>query len=242
MRVAVVTPYHTESEALLRQCHDSVMAQTHPATHFMVADGHPRSTVASWPVEHIVLPRAHADNGNTPRAIGSLSAISQGFDAIAYLDADNWYRPDHVALMVGLCVGGAAIGTANRTLHRLDGSLMYCDLSSDGRRHVDTSCVFLARRAFRLAPVWSLMPKNLSPQCDRIFWQTCLSSALPRAHSLETTVCFRTRYAAHYEYCGEPPPPGALTTWEVNAPIRWWRAQSQEFRTEWLSYFNEGRW
>jgi hypothetical protein len=242
LRVAVITPYYTEREDVLRQCHESVLAQSHAARHFMVADGHPSAAVAAWDVEHIILPRAHGDNGNTPRAIGSLSAISQDFDAIAYLDADNWFRWDHIARMAGLCAGGAVICTSNRTLHRLDGSLLYCDLTNDGEAHIDTSCIFLGRRAFRLVPLWSLMPRQLSPQCDRVFWLGCRGSNLPRAHSRETTVAFRTRYAAHYEYCRETPPPGAVTTKEINAPIGWWFAQNAEYRGDWLSYFQQGGW
>jgi hypothetical protein len=144
--------------------------------------------------------------------------------------------------MTRLHADGAVICTANRTLHRLDGSLLYCDLTSDGRLHVDTSCIFLTRRAFRITPLWSLMPKRLSPQCDRIFWLGCLGSRLPRAHSRETTVAFRTRYAGHYDYCGEAPPPGAVTTEEFNETTRWWHGHSADYRNEWLEYFRHGGW
>jgi hypothetical protein len=34
--------------------------------------------------------------GNTPRAIGGILADAYGFDAVTYLDADNWYDPAHV--------------------------------------------------------------------------------------------------------------------------------------------------
>ncbi|MEM9692341.1 MAG: glycosyltransferase, partial [Myxococcota bacterium] len=153
-RVAVVTPYYREEAAVLEQCVASVAAQTVPVTHFVVADGHPQpDLVDRFRVEHLVLPDAHGDNGNTPRAIGSLSAVNRGFDAIAYLDADNWYRPEHIERMVALQRRtGASVCTSGRTIHRLDGSFMLVDRESDGLRHVDTSCLFLTRDAFRLVP------------------------------------------------------------------------------------------
>jgi hypothetical protein len=43
LTVAVVTPHHSEDLALLRRCHQSVLAQTYPCRHIMVADGLPRS-------------------------------------------------------------------------------------------------------------------------------------------------------------------------------------------------------
>src|SRR5579871_2244121 len=99
LKVAVVTPYYKESPEVLRKCHESVLAQTHKCDHFLVADGHPSPLFANHP-HHIILPHANGDNGNTPRAIGGLLAESQGYDAVAYLDADNWYEPTHIANLV----------------------------------------------------------------------------------------------------------------------------------------------
>jgi hypothetical protein len=243
MRVAVITPYYKESDEILMQCHESVAMQRHPATHFMIADGHPKALVAGWPVEHIVLPRAHADNGNTPRGIGSTSAISQGFDAIAYLDADNWYRPDHLEKLIEAQRStGAAICTCNRTMHRPDGSVLYWDLESNGVQFVDTSCLFLTERAFRMVALWGMMPKKLSPVCDRIFWMAICASRLPRAHLRYASVAFRTRYADHYTFAGEEPPAGAVTGEEFGRPTVWWNSQSPTFRNEWNRYFATGGW
>ena len=76
LKVAVVTPYFREPDAWLTQGIASVAAQTYPCTHILVADGFPRADLVPNTAQHIVLPQAHGDNGNTPRAIGSLSAIS----------------------------------------------------------------------------------------------------------------------------------------------------------------------
>jgi hypothetical protein len=83
LRVAVITPYHREELEILQKCHESVRQQTYPCAHYMVADGFPRQEIAIWPVEHIILSQPHSDSGNTPRGIGSFSAMNQGYDAIA---------------------------------------------------------------------------------------------------------------------------------------------------------------
>ncbi|MDP9413866.1 MAG: hypothetical protein M3Q08_07205 [Pseudomonadota bacterium] len=73
MKVAVVTPYYREPLETLERCHESVRRQPHSCTHFMVADGHPRAEVNSWPdVQHFALPVSHGDYGNTPRSIGGV--------------------------------------------------------------------------------------------------------------------------------------------------------------------------
>ena len=78
---AVITPYYKESLAVLERCHRSCQEQQGdwPLRHVMVADGHPRPELAGWNVDHIVLPQAHGDNGNTPRCLGAISAINQGY-------------------------------------------------------------------------------------------------------------------------------------------------------------------
>jgi glycosyltransferase involved in cell wall biosynthesis len=240
LRVAVITPYYQEAEDVLRTCYDSVRRQSYACTHFLVADGSPRLDVLTWPAEHIVLPRPHEDLGNTPRAIGSLAAMNQGFDAIAFLDADNWYCPDHVEAMVDLHRRtGAAVCTAGRTIHRLDGSLLYVDKHDcDGQKHVDTSCLFLTRPAFRLLPLWAMMPQQLSPIGDTVMWQTILQRRLAHAHSPRPTVAFRTQYQVHYRIAGETPPPHAKSNAEsIDRALGWWRALPEQQRDDWIKYF-----
>lgn len=76
MNVAVITPYHREDLSLIRRCHDSVLAQTVPVRHFLVADGFPRREIDAWDADHLTLSRSHADFGNTPRSVGSMSALN----------------------------------------------------------------------------------------------------------------------------------------------------------------------
>jgi glycosyltransferase involved in cell wall biosynthesis len=137
MKVAVITPYFRTPLPWLERCHQSVLLQTHPCTQIFVADGEPLAVIDQWKAQHIVLQHGHGDFGDTPLAIGSLSAIGQGFDAIAYLDSDNWYHPEHIASLVALHQQvGAAVCAANRLFCRLDGSpLGECPFSDADQFH-----------------------------------------------------------------------------------------------------------
>ncbi|MEM1411307.1 MAG: glycosyltransferase family A protein [Pseudomonadota bacterium] len=214
MRVAVITPYHREPSSLLEQCHESVDQQALDAgdscVHVLVADGHASEAVASFAAEHIVLPRENSDNGNTPRAMGSLYAAGQGFDAIAYLDADNWYQPSHIAsLLEAHRKTGAPVCASGRIFHRPDGSRLPISEPEDGQNHCDTSCFLVTQAAYRLVAVWGLMPRVLSPLCDRFFFQAMRAWKYAFHYTGQPTLAFRTRYAAHYVAAGERPPDDA---------------------------------
>ena len=152
MKVAVITPYYKTPDEWLLKCHQSVKAQTHACTHVLVADGHPQPIVDGLEAQHLCLPVNIGDYGDTPRGLGSVLAISQGFDAIAYLDADNWYSSEHIATMAALHQKtGAAVITAARNLHRLDGTLLGVCAECNGDTFVDTNCYFFTRAAFSVA-------------------------------------------------------------------------------------------
>lgn len=234
-RVAVITPYFQESADVLRQCLASVAEQTYGCTHFLVADGHPQEVVANAPVEQIILPCGHGDGGNIARAVGSASAMSRGFDAIAYLDADNWFYANHIESMVALHRSTwAAVCSATRTIHRLDGARMFQDQESDGARHIDTSCLFLTRMAFVVLPVWAMMPPQFGPICDRVIWAWLRTHRFVTAHNPIPTVAFRSQYQVHYQSIGEAPPPGAKSNAQsTELAMRWWRSQSPDERARW---------
>jgi len=231
-RVAVVTPYFKEPEEFLRICHQSVLGQTYACEHIFVADGFPSASVASWNCRHIVLPASHADAGNTPRAIGSLSAAALGFDAIAFLDADNWYKPQHIRSLVDACQqSGAEVCGSGRDIHRLDGSLLLAGGEpGDGIAHIDTSSMLLTRPAFGLLAFWTLMPRHFAALGDRLFWTKAKNAGHPIALTRLPTVCYRTPYADHYLACGETPPPGAKATAFVGESIAWWESLPAEER------------
>jgi len=224
MKVAVITPYWGETEQMLRRCHESVLAQTHPCTQIVIADGRPQDCVDRFSVQHIRLPKAHDDCGDTPRVVGSMSAISQGFDAITFLDGDNWFLPDHVATMVALQRrSGAAVCTATRDLYRLDGTYMATCRTSDGEQHADTNTMFLTSPAFHLIPRFLLIAREEHVIGDRIFWHAIKESGLPRAHEKRPTVCYLATHAGFYRDLKEPVPPDTKDGDAVRRALAAWK-------------------
>jgi len=215
MRIAVVTPSYRTPREWLEPCLQSVRSQTVPCTHFLVHDGPELEPASAHERQQVLrLPIAHGDNGNAARAIGSISAICQGFDAIAYLDADNWYEPDHIESLVALHERtGAAVCSSARTLYEPAGALLGRCPEVDGVRFVDTSCFLITAAAFALVPTWYLMPKAYTPMCDRVFFERVSELNLPHAHTGLATLAFRTTYRGHFEYFGKQPPPGAKFLW-----------------------------
>jgi hypothetical protein len=211
MRIAVITPYFRESLDQLRRCHDSVAAQTHgDVTHFMVADGHPQAGIDAWPVRHLPLPWNHKDFGDTPRAVAAMSACSQGFDAIAFLDADNWYEPDHLETVVRRqAETGAHIVTATRNLIRPDGSVMAVCKQSNGVDFCDMNCFFITRAAFAVIGAWAFKDPRASIVDDYVLWMIIKNSRATLAHCGEPTVNYQTMWAMTYIEHGEEPPPGS---------------------------------
>lgn len=227
MKVAIITPYYKETEDVLLRCHESVRQQTIACDHFMVADGFPQQVVKGWPLRHFELASSHNDNGNTPRVIGALSAFNLGYDAVAFLDADNWYHPEHIERMVSLQrKTGAIVCTSNRTMHRPDGSYMFDDDKNNGKDHIDTSCLFMTRPIMPVLARWAMMPRQLGPICDTVYWGSIRSNGFRRAHDTAASVRFTTVYEADFERLGETPPPGVKSLDETSRPFMWVRLLS----------------
>lgn len=209
MKVAVITPYHGETTDQLRRCHDSVLAQTHPTTrHIMVADGDPHPWCRQQDLDHMIMP-CHSDAGATPRALGALSAFARGYDAVAFLDADNWYDDSHISCMIET-VGDAAGVIATRRIHGLDGQVMYTDTwESNGVDHVDTNCWFLTRQAMHLMSHW-IVEQGQRLWSDRRFWDAVKKSDLKLVKQVTPTVAYVTKWAAHYINAGKEPPPESV--------------------------------
>jgi len=219
MKIAVITPYHGETEDWLRQCHDSVRAQTMACQHIMVADGRPDPMIDTFDVQHIVLPQGHANYGDTPRAIGALSAIGQGFDAIAFLDADNWYKPAHIESLIALHrETGAPVCTSGREIRRIDGSFLTVCPFSDGELFADTNCYLFTRPALRTAAEWGVIDSDLHAIGDRVILHSVKENGYSRAHSWRATICYRATAAVDYRLLGAPAPEGAKRTRDTVRP------------------------
>jgi len=206
MKVAVITPYYKEDEVTMLRCINSVKAQTHKdVTHLLVADGHPHLNHSSWGVEHVIIPNC-GDYGDTPRAVGAAIASTREFDAIAFLDADNWYELNHIE--EALKHMSKPIVTTGRNLRRTDGSLLAPCPESDGVNFCDTNCYVIHRNAFGVIGRWTYKQKKYGIVGDRMFWQS-----LPKEHvarSPKHTVNYTTKFAVHYIHFNEKPPQDAI--------------------------------
>lgn len=208
MKVAVVTPYYKESRAWLERCLRSVATQTHACDHIVVSDGHPQDWIDETGVRHIRLDRCHADYGNTPRSIGGQLAVAEGYDAIAFLDADNWFDPNHVQACVETAEAtDADYVIANRRWVRDDGSKLQfrCGEDDDGS-HVDTNCFFLLFGAFHTISRWLMMPKPMAMWCDRFYLESMIQDGLHPARNGAETVNYLCTWLNVFQALGETPP------------------------------------
>jgi glycosyltransferase involved in cell wall biosynthesis len=227
-RLAVITPYHREDEAVLRRCHRSVRAQTVPCTHFLVADGSGPAP-ADFEGRHISLGCGHGDNGNTPRAVGALCAMNEGFEAIAFLDADNWYHPNHLQTVLETRAREAAeVVFSDREVVFPDGTVLVEPDGEDRERsHVDTSCIVVFAPAFHSLALWAQMPAELGPQCDRVSFAYLRARCLC-AWSGRASVGFETWYLGHFVTAGLRPP--ATAKFLARRPAADWEAVRARFR------------
>lgn len=220
MKVAVITPYYKESDAVLRRCIDSVSAQTHPdVTHYFVADGFPRPDLTTG-VDKLVainLPKAHGDYGCTPRGVGGLCALNEGADIACFLDADNLYEPDHVASLVrvyqqALRQGDAvdAVFSYRYLFFQGHEQLRITDPEDLERSHVDTSCYSFARSAAFMWTLWGMIPPTWTPLCDRVMFDFARMNQLKAAWTGLHTVLYESNWSAHYRLAGLPVPTEGL--------------------------------
>lgn len=220
MKVAVITPYYKESDALLLRCIRSVSAQTHgDIRHYFVADGFPRPGLTGG-VENLLaidLPVAHADYGCTPRGVGAMCALNEGADIVCFLDADNHYEPHHVASLVNVYEQAIRQGTALDAVF----SYRHCFLPGHehlrledpedlARTHVDTSCVSFARSAAFMWSLWGLIPRSWTPICDRVIFDFAKLNQLKAAWTGLHTVLYESNWRRHYQLAGLPVPDQGL--------------------------------
>ena len=232
LRPMVITPYYKEDPALLRRCMKSVRDQTTPTGHMLVADGHPQDWIDAEPVRHLKLDRAHGDFGNTPRGVGSLLAAAEGFAPIMMLDADNWLEPAHVeaCLQAAASAPGTDFVVTASLLRRPDESIMPIP-SRPTLEHVDTSCFVFFPGSYQMLAVWALIPQQMSPIGDRVFWAAMRARGLAGiAVTDPPTVNYHCLWETYYRALGEPVPADAKPNID-SAPIyQWWSGLSQEER------------
>ena len=222
MKIAVISAYFKEETELLERCLKSVKEQTIRCDHFFISDGHPQEWLKNSDVRHIELGKSHNDYGNTPRGIGAQIAISEGYEAICFLDSDNWIDSNHVehclesALSKYSNILECDYVIAKRRLIRPDMSIMNI---REEPGHVDTNCLFFLPGSFFLIPYWNLMPNEFSNIGDRIFFQKIKISNLNYAENHKTTVNYLNLWKSTYEALGENPPKDAKQNVDGNIGI-----------------------
>lgn len=235
MKVAVITPYFKEPDETLERCLGSVRSQDQPATHILIADGHPNELVERAGVRHLRLDRSHADAGNTARGLGALLAVAEEFEAIAFLDADNWFDDSHLSSCIQTAHSTPELPdfvVARRRLCRPDGSELPGSLEEDERgQHVDTSCFFLLRSSFHVAARWAAIPKALGPVGDRVFFKLLIAQNLRANRCQRTTVNYSCTYRSPYLAANEEPPPSAKPDPDPVQFSDWWRSLNARERT-----------
>ena len=221
-KIAVVTPYHSESAETLLKCMRSVQEQTIPCLHYLVADCEGQ-LAAHWAHRHIILGESHHDYGNTPRAIGAMLAISEGADAVCFLDADNTYDPDHIETCLAVAQANPDLDyiAAKRRILLPDGTFV-TDEEEPG--HVDSSCFFLLPGAFYAVPQQALQPKELAIVGDRFFLQRL--HGLKSAPTGKPTVNYTSNWAIHYQMAGRQAPFDAKKTFDYAHLVEWWKTLS----------------
>lgn len=222
-RFAIVTPYYKEDRKTLERCLNSVRTQSVHVDHIVVADGFPQLWIDDEPVRHLKLDSAHGDFGGTPRGLGLLLAVSEGYEAIGLLDADNWIAPDHVERCLDL---------ASRIAERCDFVVarryfMTPKEVSLGAPDepvtdlVDTNCYFFFSGSYPALHHWVTMPKQLSPIGDRIFLAATQTYKLRSAMLDQATVFYETLWSSSYESRGLPVPENAKLDIDTASITSW---------------------
>lgn len=219
MKVAVITPYLNEPDEMIRRAHESVLAQTHECTHFLVCDGAARPSIQAWYAVHLTIGGPHRDFGNTARGLGAISALNLGFDGFAFLDPDNWFAPDHVQSLVETCQAtGAHVAFSDLQLVLVTGELCPDEIRNRKYRNrevVDTNCFFFTSKAAFFLAAWAMIPPQVGQYGDPMVYALIKRLGTPRAFTERKTAFYETRWKRHYLRMGRTPPPDAREVeWE----------------------------
>ena len=229
MKIAIITPYYKEDIQCIEKCITSVANQTMACDHFLISDGYPQNWIDGRLVRHIRLGLSHNDFGNTPRGIGAQIAISEGYDAIGFLDADNWLDQTHAQSCLDTIKSSFSSHfdcdyvIAQRRLIRPDLSEMH--LPEDPNL-VDTNCYLFLPGSFYLLPFWNLMPKAFSNVGDRIFYQKISNENLISVKNSTKTVNYLNLWEASYHALGEPAPANSKPNVDGSNGLKWLLSQT----------------
>jgi cellulose synthase/poly-beta-1,6-N-acetylglucosamine synthase-like glycosyltransferase len=228
IKIAVVTPYKNEDVEYIQRCIDCISNQSHPAyLHIIVSDGEKFPIAKEELPQHvhiIELPSGTEDTGATPRAIGSIYAISQFTNGISYLDIDNTVSEDHLKNAAEQYQLGAHVVIAERWIcDDQTGEPMFVDNIENGMQFADTNTLFLFERAMMPGTQWWQVPRKPGLRIagvDRYTWKRVTQFTekfhLKIAKTHDATVFYRSRWKHHYEKAGRTPPSPSKTLIRIN--------------------------
>ncbi len=206
-KVAVVTPYFQIEHEKLKRCVDSVAKQSVKCDHILVADGEPQPIPDGYDLTHIVIPTNIGNCGATPRSFGAQYAFSKGYDAVAFLDADNWYDSDHIELASQAIIKYQAdVVFARRHIVFPDGEILRVDDPEDlSGVHVDTNCYVFSKRAAFLPLIWSMYPKEFGIGEDRLMLSFIKTHPLKCINLPKKTIWYESNWGRHYRMAKKTP-------------------------------------
>jgi hypothetical protein len=92
--------------------------------------------------------------------------------------------------------------------------------------HVDTNCFFMLPGSYHVIHHFGIMPRQLSPICDRIFYAAVRTAKLTFAVVPHKTVNYHCLWSSLYAAIGEKPPAGAKPNIDMAPVDQWLLAQT----------------
>lgn len=223
MNIFCITPIYEPNIEYLRQNIESVRNQTIPVKHVLVFDGSQgfldvqefnnkaisETKLNLEGIEIIHLPEVHADYGDTPRFIGSISAFSRGADAVFWIDDDNWIEPTHAEIMSADLRETQPIATCQRNICTLEGEVMGECFETDPYKFIDMNCYMIYKSAKEICSVLWTMNSDLHIFDDKVLYASIRKNKIPFSYYKTPTVNYRTNFNFHYHYYKYPVPAGA---------------------------------
>lgn len=228
LKIAVITPYKNEGMECIGRCIATLQAQEHPVfLHVIVCDGDgfPCDKHSLPGNVHVIeLPGGCEDTGASPRAIGSIYAIAQHCQGLAYLDIDNTVTTSHIANAVKAAQQGASVVIAERWIcDYATGEPLFQDTQENGVMFVDTNTLFLFGPAMIPGTRWWQVPRQPGSRTagvDRIVWKRIAAfsehNKLKIVKTGKPSVYYRSRWKHHYDKVNRPAPSPCKTLKTVN--------------------------
>lgn len=212
MKTYCITPIYDPDVNYLKQNIESVRSQTVKTQHLLVFDGIPKNKEELYDnidftgIEVIELPKCHSDYGDTPRALGAISAFNRDADAVFWLDDDNWIEPNHAKIMTQELSNNFPITTCQRNICTLEGEIMGLCFETNPNQFIDMNCYMIHKSVKNICSVLWLMNPEHHIFDDKVLFANIKQNKIPFKYYDTPTVNYRTNFNFHYQHYGFPIP------------------------------------